>query len=157
MGVFEESLFELFCELLQRHAGLACAANRLVLHIRDVHYAMHLVAAQFQVPLEQIFEDVSAEISNVRPAIDGRTARVHSDWTRRRIAWLELLNFARVGIKESQPHVQYGSGGSPEPPRRLRSIAATEYLDCGDGDCGDAFALSDRAELFVSRRFHAHV
>ena len=65
---------------------------------------MHPVAAQFQVPLKQIFEDVSAEISNVRPAINGRPTRVHSDRMRGRIAWLEFLNFARVGIKESQRH-----------------------------------------------------
>jgi hypothetical protein len=65
---------------------------------------MHFVAAQFQVPLKQIFEDVSAEISNVRPAVNGRAARVHSDWTRRRIAWLESLNFARIGIKEAKSH-----------------------------------------------------
>jgi hypothetical protein len=65
---------------------------------------MHLIAAQFQVPLKQIFEDVSAEISNVRPAVNSRTARVHSDWTRRRIAWLEFLNFARVGVKEAKSH-----------------------------------------------------
>src|SRR6476661_7294475 len=37
------------------------------------------------------------------------------------------------------------------------SIAATEYLDCGNGDCGDAFALPDWTELFVRRRFNAHV
>src|SRR5438093_1455800 len=80
------------------------AANRLVLHIRDVHHAMHLVAAQFQVPLKQILKDVRAEISNVRPAINGRPARVHSDWARARIAWLEFLNFAGVGIEEAKSH-----------------------------------------------------
>src|SRR5207247_1497663 len=157
VGVFEESLFQLFCELLERNAGLARAAYGLVLHIRDIHHAMHLVAAQFQVPLKQIFEDVGAEISNVRPAINGRPARVHSDWSRRRTAWLEFLNFARVGIKELQRHTSDGSGGSPELPWRLRSIAATDYFDYGDRDCGDAFALSDWAELFVSRCFNAHV
>jgi hypothetical protein len=56
------------------------------------------------VPLKQIFEDVGAEISNVRPAVNSRAARVHSDWARRRIAWLEFLNFARVGIKEAKSH-----------------------------------------------------
>src|SRR4051812_15436207 len=117
MGVFEKSVFELFCELLQRNAGFARAANRLVLHISDVHHAMHLVAAQFQMPLEQIFENVRAEISNVCAAINGRPARIHSDWTRARIAWLEPLNFPRIGFKKLQPHVQDGRGGSPEPPR----------------------------------------
>ena len=104
VGVFEEGLFELFCELLQRNAGLARAAYGLVLHIRDIHHAMHFVAAQFQVPLKQIFEDVSAEISNVCSAVNSRAARVHSDWSRRRIAWLEFLNLARVGIKEAKSH-----------------------------------------------------
>ena len=104
MGVFEEGLFKLFCELLQRSAGFACAADGLVLDIGDIHHTMHLVAAQFQVPLKQIFEDVGAEISNMRPAVNGWPARVHSDWTRSRIAWLEFLNLARVGVKETNCH-----------------------------------------------------
>jgi len=56
------------------------------------------------VPLKQIFKDVGAEISDVRPAINRRPARVHSHWTRCRIAWLKFLNFARVGIKEAKSH-----------------------------------------------------
>src|SRR5262245_66229245 len=104
LGVLEESVLELFCELLERNEGLPCSANGLVLHIRDVHHAMHVVAPQFQVPLKQIFEDVGAKISNVRPAINGRPACVHSDWTRRRISRLEFLNFARVSIEEANSH-----------------------------------------------------
>src|SRR5215831_3659415 len=104
-------------------------------------------------PLKQLFENIGAEISNVRPAVNGRAARVHSDWTRARIAWLEFLNFARVCIEEAKSHAWHGSGGSPEPPRRLRSIAATNHFDRCDGDCGDAFALSDWAELFISCGF----
>src|SRR5258705_10758561 len=39
----------------------------------------------------------------------------------------------------------------------LGMTSALLHFDCGDGDCGDAFALPDWAELFVRRRFHAHV
>jgi hypothetical protein len=77
------------------------AADRLVVHIGDVHHSMYFVAAQLKVPLKQIFEDIRAKISNVRPAVNGRAARVHFDRTRRRIARLEFLNLARVGVKES--------------------------------------------------------
>src|SRR5262245_9306028 len=104
LGVLEESVLELFCELLERNEGLPCSANGLVLHIRDVHHAMHVVAPQFQVPLKQIFKDVGAKISNVRPAINRRSTRIYFDWTRRRIAWLEFLNIARVGIKKAKSH-----------------------------------------------------
>jgi len=65
---------------------------------------VHLVAAQFQVPLKQIFEDVGAKIPNMRAAVNGWPARVHSDWTPADIAWLELLNFARVGIEKANSH-----------------------------------------------------
>jgi len=104
VGVFEEGLFELFCELLQRNAGFARAANRLVLHIRDIHHAMQLVAAKFQVPLKQIFEDIGAEISNVRAAVNGRSASVDADSARGWIARLEFFEFARVSVKETQRH-----------------------------------------------------
>jgi hypothetical protein len=40
--VFEECLFELFGKLSQRNGGFARATNRFVLHIGDVHDAMHL-------------------------------------------------------------------------------------------------------------------
>ena len=50
--VVEERLFELFSEFLQRPASLARAPNRLVVHVRDVHYAMHVVTAQFEMALK---------------------------------------------------------------------------------------------------------
>jgi hypothetical protein len=65
---------------------------------------MHFVVAQLQVPLKQIFKDVGAKISNMCPAVNRRPACVHFDWTRRRIAQLNFLNFARVGIKEAKSH-----------------------------------------------------
>jgi hypothetical protein len=54
--------------------------------------------------LKQIFEDVGAKISNVRPAVNGRPARVHPDGTRSGIARFEFLNFARVGIEKAKSH-----------------------------------------------------
>ena len=66
--------------------GLARAADRLVIHIRDVHYAMHVVTAQLEVALKQIFKDVGAEISDVGAAVNCRPASVDADLARSRIA-----------------------------------------------------------------------
>src|SRR4051812_50203103 len=111
---------------------------------------MHLVAAQFQMPLEQIFENVRSEISNVCAAINGRPARIHSDWTRGRIAWLELLNFPRIGVKKLQRHVQDGSGGLREPPRAEGEQKPPRIFTLAMGSVGGAspFPLVPRF-LFV--------
>ena len=103
-GIFKERLFELFGELRQRHFGLARAANRLVVDIGDVHHPMHLVTAQLQMALKQIFEDVSAKIPDVCAAVDGRPTGVDADCARRRIARLEFFDLARVSVKKAQRH-----------------------------------------------------
>ena len=105
-GVFEERLFELLGKFGQRHVGFARAADRFVVNIGNVHHAMHLIASQLEVPLEQIFEHVCAEISNMRPAVNRRPAGIHPDGTHRGIARLQLLNFPRVGVEKSQRHTQ---------------------------------------------------
>jgi len=51
-GIFKKRLFELFGEIFQWHFGFARAADRLIIHIGDVHYPVHLVSAQLQVPLQ---------------------------------------------------------------------------------------------------------
>src|ERR1041385_2277541 len=95
-GVSEKRLFELLGKFGQRHVGFARSTDRLVVYIRDVHHAMHFIAAQFEVPLEQILENIGAEISNMRPTVNRRSTRVDRDWTRGRIARLEFFNFARI-------------------------------------------------------------
>src|SRR4051812_49787705 len=113
---------------------------------------MHLVAAQFQMPLEQIFENVRSEISNVCAAINGRPARIHSDWTRSRIAWLELLNFPRIGVKKLQRHVQDGSGGLRRTTRCARGQRPAEDRSGGPGGRAGASPSRAGARLFVVRR-----
>ncbi len=110
--VFEKRLLELFGEFSQRHASFARATNRLIVHIGDVRHAMHLVTAHFQVPLEQILEDVRTKISNVRAAVNSRPACVHLDESHG-IARVELFDLARVRVKEAQRHNGMVAAGSP--------------------------------------------
>ncbi len=50
--IFEERVFELLCKLLERNFGFARAANRFVIHIRDVHNAMNFESARFEMALK---------------------------------------------------------------------------------------------------------
>jgi hypothetical protein len=70
------------------------AANRFVIHIGDVHDAMHLVAAQLEVSLKQILEDIRTKISDVRAAVDRWSAGVNVDLASGWIARLEILELA---------------------------------------------------------------
>ena len=65
---------------------------------------MHVVTAQLELSLKQVFEDIGAEVSDVRTAINGRPAGVHEDRARSRIARLEFFEFARVGVKKTNRH-----------------------------------------------------
>jgi hypothetical protein len=56
--------------------------------------------------LKQIFEDVSAKVSDVCSAVDGRPASVDADCAPGRIARFELFDLARVGVKEAHCHVE---------------------------------------------------
>jgi hypothetical protein len=70
------------------------AANRFVVHIRDIHLAVNLESARFEMALEQVFEDVSAKISDVRAAVNRRPTGVNVDLVRSGIARSELFEFS---------------------------------------------------------------
>jgi hypothetical protein len=53
-----------------------------------------LVIAQFEMPLEQVLENVSAKISDVRAAVNRRTAGVHFHRATRRIDRLKFFERA---------------------------------------------------------------
>src|SRR5881409_160431 len=123
-GVLLERLFELLGEFYERNASLARAANRLVIHIGDVHHPMHLVTAQLKMPLKQIFKDIGAKISNVRPAVNSRPTSVDLNGTRSRIERLEFFEFARVSVKK--PHL------SCRAKSRHPSINGKRFLDSAE-------------------------
>ena len=52
LRVFEKCFLELRSELSKWNASLVRAADRLVVHVGDVHHAMHSVTAQFEMPLK---------------------------------------------------------------------------------------------------------
>ncbi len=100
--VLKEGLLERLRKLRERDAGLAAAADRLVIDVSQIHHAFDLVAAKLEVALEQILENIGAEVSDMREIIDRRTARVHPHPVG--IDGLELFDFARERIEESQAH-----------------------------------------------------
>jgi hypothetical protein len=78
----------------QRHFGFARAADGFVIHVGDVHHPIHLVTAQLEMPLKQIFEDISPKVSDVGAAVNGRPTSVDLDRALRRIMRLEFFDLA---------------------------------------------------------------
>ena len=81
--------------------GGAAAADGLVIHVGEVHHAMDLEAAGFEMPLEEVLEDVGAEVADVGVVIDRRAAGVHLHALAGGIERREVLDLARVGIEEA--------------------------------------------------------
>src|SRR5688572_1100039 len=55
--------------------------------------------------LEQIFKDVSPEVSDVREIVDGRPARVELHLLASFVQWTKLLQLTRVGVEETKGHL----------------------------------------------------
>src|ERR1043166_4634675 len=127
--VVKKCLLERRSKFLERNFSFACAADRFVVHIGDVHDAMDFVTAQFEMTLQEVFEDVSAKVANVRAAVNRRPAGVDVDLAVLYIARLKFFELARVGFKKTQRH-QLGrdpavAGGRPFLLRRSRRSRPT--------------------------------
>jgi len=163
--VFEKCLLELRGEFRKRNSSFARAADCFVIHIGDVHNAMHLVTTQLEMTLEQIFEDVSAKISDVRAAVNRWAASVDVDVVRCRIPRPEFLELSRVRIKKAECHfyrwsegvLEQSSGGTAQCITSLLQYSITPLLllHCCDRHRGDAFAAPNRTKPLVRRRLDA--
>ena len=105
--IFKKCLFKLnseFCEWNFRFTG---SADSFVVHVGDVHDAMHLVTAQFEMSLEQIFEDIRPKISDMCAAVDGRSTSVDTNLSFSGIARLKFFELTRVSIKKTERHIRH--------------------------------------------------
>ena len=102
--VLEKRFLEWRGEFAQRKIRRPAAADRLVIHVGQVHHALDRVTARFEMPLQQIFENIGAKIPDVRVAVNGRPAGVHLHRATVRIERTELLDLARVGIEKTKRH-----------------------------------------------------
>jgi hypothetical protein len=99
---FKQAFFEDIETLrIKRADEFPSATDRFVVHVGDVHHAMHFVTAQFKMSLKEIFEDIGAKVSNVRPAVNGWPARVNANLALGGIARFEFFDLARVGVKKA--------------------------------------------------------
>jgi hypothetical protein len=131
--IVEECFLERRREFGQRNTSLPRAPNRLVVHVRDVHHATHLVITQLQMPLQQVFEQIRPEIPDVRVAINRWSAGVHLHSAPGGIERLEFLELARVGVEKTNRH---------DPPR----LFLLHRRHCHRGH---SFPAPDRSKPFV--------
>ena len=103
--ILEERFFKLRGGFRERNSSFTSAADRLVINVSDVHDATYLVTAQFEVPLEQIFEDIGTKIPDMCAAVDRRPTGVNVDLASGCVSRLESLEFSRVSVKKPKGHV----------------------------------------------------
>ena len=122
--IFKKGLLERRGEFRQRNPRLPAAANRLVVHVGQIHHAMHVETARFQVTLQQVFKDVGAKISDVREAVNGRSAGVEFYRAPARVERRELFELARVRVeRRGGMNRMLFRGRQPEAAVRFRDRA----------------------------------
>ena len=77
LEVAEQVVDERLRVLVQRHAAGQRAADRLVVHVRQVHHEAHFVAAVLQVAVQHVREEERAHVADVRRRVHRRPAGVH--------------------------------------------------------------------------------
>ena len=102
LEVFEEGVFEALRVVAQRDARGARIADRLVVHVREVHHVRELVAGVFERAVQHVLERVGAEVADVREVVNRGAAGVEAgDAGFKR---LERFETAREGIVEGKLH-----------------------------------------------------
>src|SRR5262249_32265244 len=79
LDVAEEGVHVLHGEVVQRKAFLARAADRLVVHVGQVHDLRHAQPAGEEVPAQDVLEQERPQVADVDGVVDRRSARVHPD------------------------------------------------------------------------------
>src|SRR6266705_3808839 len=82
LAIVEECLYELLGIIPQAHARGSGIGDNAVIHIRKVHYVVQLESTQLQEAPQNILEDESAVIADVRVAVNRRPASVHAHFGR---------------------------------------------------------------------------
>ena len=140
--VVEEGLLEGRGEIRQRQARRTATPDRLVVHIGEVHRAIDPVASEFQMPLEQIFKNISPEVSDMGEIVNRGTAGVETHHPR--LARSEVLDLAGQRVEKTNRHegvskvaqslkINSGKIGSSAPQGseelEKKSTATTQFLD----------------------------
>ena len=87
-----------------RHAIARGVADDLVVHVRDVHDVLQLVAALLQETPQGVDHDECAEIADVPVVVNRRPASVHADQVV--FQRVELFDLAGQGIEKLKRHCE---------------------------------------------------
>ena len=124
-------------KLLPRLARLLCAADDLVVDVREVLHVAHSIALLLQITAHDVPCDKGARVADMRVVVRRHAAAV--DARLARLKGLELLFLARQRIVNPQ-HLFF-----------LHSLQRSDSIG------GYAFLLARKAELLFRRRLHVHL
>ena len=89
LDVLEEHILVGLRVVAQGHPGFTRPANRLVVHVRQVHHLRHLETAVLEIASEEILEHVGSEIADVGGIVNRRPAGIEADMVI--LEWHDLL------------------------------------------------------------------
>ena len=99
----------------ERHAGGVRAADRLVVHVSEVHHLPDLHAVELDHAAQDVLERVRAEVADVGEIVDRRPARVEADGVVRER--LKRLDAAGQRVVDLHFHGGYSTITSPPPSK----------------------------------------
>src|SRR5205807_8516341 len=101
--------------LADADAALGGVADDPVLDVGDVDHVRQAIAAEAEVPPEQVVEEEGPEVADVREVPDGWAAGVEADVPG--LERFELLLAAAGGVVQEECHVEVIRGARPPGPR----------------------------------------
>src|SRR5262249_36132560 len=114
---FKKAAFEFRGKIEKGNACLAAAPNRFVVDISEIHYPLNAKTPCFQMPMQEVLKNISAEIADVRVRIYRRSARVELDL--RRSDRGKFFYLAAIGVVELDGHRSVILARPPVRPARL--------------------------------------
>ena len=122
-------------EILQRDALLHRGTDRLVVHVGDVTDMLHGHTVEFQRPAKDVLRKESAEVADVRRAVDGGTAAIHAVGGFGR-GGAQFLFGARKRVEQTDGHDFSGKERSPQKnglQGQNKGFGGEECRSCQEG------------------------
>ena len=141
LGILEKGLLEGAGVVGQGYSGRMGASDGFVVHIGEVHHAPDNKAPFLKMTLEEILEDVGAEVSNMGVRVNCRATGVEGEF-------LALADPRLDGLERSRERVI--ATGDRHPLYPLHPLLGG-CLHHGRGECRYPFPAPEESEALVGR------
>ena len=111
LQIREESVLVRLRVVRERYARGICAADRLVVDVRQVHHLADLHPVELDDAAEYVLESVRAEVPDMREIVDGRAARIEADFVPlERLQFLDSSRQRVIDVHHDAYYTKYSGG-----------------------------------------------